>query len=94
MIETKGLVPLMEAVDAMCKAASVAFLRWETAGAGLVTAFIEGDVAAVRASVDAGAEAAARLGQVVAAQVIPHPHPDLETFSMARKGGKGAAAKA
>ncbi len=81
MIETVGMVPLIEAVDAMCKAANVNFLKWEPAGSGLVTAFVEGDVAAVKAAVDAGAEAAAKLGKVVSAQVIPHPHEELSNYA-------------
>jgi ethanolamine utilization protein EutM len=80
MIETKGLVALIEAVDAMCKAANVTFAKWEPAGSGLVTAFVEGDVAAVKAATDAGAAAAARIGEVVSVQVIPHPHEDLAVF--------------
>jgi ethanolamine utilization protein EutM len=81
MIETRGLVALMEATDAMLKAANVTFARWEPVGSGLVTAFVEGDVAAVKAAIDAGAEAAARLGEVVSVQVIPHPHEDLSVFT-------------
>jgi microcompartment protein CcmL/EutN len=80
MIETKGLVALIEAVDAMCKAANVTFAKWEPAGSGLVTAFVEGDVAAVKSATDAGAAAAARLGEVVSVQVIAHPHEDLAAF--------------
>ena len=89
MIETKGLVALMEATDAMLKAANVTFARWEPVGSGLVTAFVEGDVAAVKAATDAGAEAAARLGEVVSVQVIPNPHDDLSIFiTKAAKAGK------
>ena len=80
MIETKGLVTLSEAVDAMLKAASVTFRGWEPVGSGLVTAFVEGDVAALKAATDVGAEAAARIGDVIAVQVIPRPHDDLEAF--------------
>jgi ethanolamine utilization protein EutM len=80
MVETIGLVPLMEAADAMTKAADVTFVHWDTAGAGRVAVFVEGDVAAVKASVDAGAEAASRLGEVKAAQVIPNPSGDLDAF--------------
>ena len=80
MVETKGLVALFEAVDAMLKAANVNFLRWEPVGSGYVTAFVEGDVAAVKAATDAGAEAAGRIGDVVAVQVIPRPHDDLKLF--------------
>ena len=63
MIETRGLVALFEAVDAMLKAASVTFSGWEPVGSGLVTAFVEGDVAACKAATDAGAESAARVGE-------------------------------
>ena len=80
MIETRGLVTLFEAVDAMLKAANVSFRGWEPVGSGLVTAFVEGDVAAVKAATDVGAEAAGRIGEVVAVQVIARPHEDLEVF--------------
>ena len=70
MIETKGLVALFEATDAMLKSANVTFAGWQTVGSGLVTAFVEGDVAAVKAATDAGAEAASRIGEVVSVQVI------------------------
>jgi ethanolamine utilization protein EutM len=80
MIETKGLVALFEAVDAMLKAANVTFLTWEPVGSGLVTAFVEGDVAAVKAATDAGGEAARRIGEVVSIQVIPRPHDELSHF--------------
>ena len=77
MIETKGFVALIEASDAMMKAANVTFLGWDKVGSGLVTAFVTGDVAAVKAATDAGATAAGRLGEVVSVQVIPRPHEDL-----------------
>jgi len=77
MIETKGLTSLIEASDAMLKAANVTFLGWQKIGSGLVTAFVVGDVAAVKAAVDAGAAAAGRVGEVVGVQVIPRPHEDL-----------------
>ena len=77
MIETKGFVPLVEATDAMLKAANVTFLGWDSVGAGLVTAFVTGDVAAVKAATDAGATAGGRVGEVVSVQVIPRPHEDL-----------------
>jgi ethanolamine utilization protein EutM len=80
MVETRGLVALFEAVDAMLKAANVTFVRWEPVGSGLVTAFVEGDVAAVKAATDAGAEAAGRIGDVLAVQVIPRPHEELDKF--------------
>jgi microcompartment protein CcmL/EutN len=92
MVETKGLVALFEAVDAMLKAANVSFTRWEPVGSGFVTAFVEGDVAAVKAATDAGAEAAGRIGDVVAVQVIPRPHDDLGLFLRQPAAGGGGAA--
>ena len=80
MIETRGLVALFEAVDAMLKAASVTFSGWEPVGGGMVTAFVEGDVAACKAATDAGAECAARVGEVVSVQVIPRPHESLGAY--------------
>jgi len=77
MIECKGFVALVEASDAMLKAANVELVGWEKIGSGLVTAFVAGDVAAVKAAVDAGAAAASRIGEVVSVQVIPRPHEDL-----------------
>lgn len=79
MIETKGLVSLIEAADAMLKSANVTMKGWEKVGSGLVTVFVTGDVAAVKAAVDAGATAASRIGEVVSVQVIPRPHEDLGT---------------
>lgn len=81
MIETIGFTPMLEAADTACKTASVDFIHWESAGGGMVTAFFDGEVAAVKAAVDAGAEAAAKLGKVVAAQVIPNPYEALESFT-------------
>src|SRR3954468_3633599 len=77
MIETKGLTALVEASDAMLKAANVQLIGWDKIGSGLVTAFVVGDVAAVKAAVDAGAAAAQRIGEVVGVQVIPRPHEDV-----------------
>ena len=79
MIETKGLVALVEASDAMLKSANVTLVGWQKIGSGLVTAFVVGDVAAVKAAVDAGAAAAARVGEVIGVQVIPRPHEDIAT---------------
>src|SRR5262249_17470652 len=79
MIETKGLTPLIEGSDAMLKAANVTFVGWNKIGSGLVTAFVVGDVAAVKAAVDAGAAAAGRVGEGIGGQVIPRPHEDLGT---------------
>lgn len=79
MIETKGFIALIEATDAMMKSASVQFMGWDKVGSGLVSAFVTGDVAAVKAATDAGASAAGRIGEVVSVQVIPRPHEDLST---------------
>jgi len=77
MIETKGLVALIEASDAMLKAANVTMVGWQKIGSGLVTSMVVGDVAAVKAAIDAGATAASRVGEVIGVQVIPRPHEDL-----------------
>src|ERR1051326_5844081 len=77
MIETKGLVPLVEASDAMLKSANVTLIGWQKIGSGMVTALVLCDVAAVKAAIGAGAGAAARVGEVVGVQVIPRPHEDL-----------------
>ena len=77
MIETRGFVALIEASDAMMKAANVNFLGWQKIGSGMVTAFVTGDVAAVKAATDAGAASAGRIGEVISVQVIPRPHDDL-----------------
>lgn len=78
MIETKGLIALIEAADAMVKAARVELVGYKQVGAGMVTALVRGDVAACKAATDAGAAAAQRVGEVVAVHVIPRPHSDLE----------------
>ena len=92
MIETKGFIALVEASDAMMKAANVEFLGWDKVGSGLVTAFVTGDVAAVKAATDAGSNAAGRIGEVVSVQVIPRPHEELDVvLPVGRKSGaKGA----
>jgi len=77
MIETRGLVALVQATDAMLKAANVEFRGWKKIGSGLCTVFIAGDVAAVKAGVDAGAAAARTIGEVVSVHVIPRPHDDV-----------------
>lgn len=78
MIETRGLTSLIEACDAMVKAANVKLVGWEKIGSGYVTAFVRGDVAAVKAATDAGAAAAKKLGELVSVHVIPRPHMNLE----------------
>lgn len=77
IVETKGLVALMEATDAMLKAANVQMVGWEKIGSGMVTGFVTGDVAAVKAAVDAGASAAGKVGEVLGVQVISRPHEEL-----------------
>ncbi|MCC6580796.1 MAG: BMC domain-containing protein [Phycisphaeraceae bacterium] len=77
MIETKGLIGAVEALDAALKAANVKFVRQDKVGSGFVCVTVEGDVAAVRAAVDAGAEAARRVGEVLSVHVIARPHDDV-----------------
>jgi len=78
MIETKGLVAMVEAADAMVKAAKVTLIGYEKIGSGFVTAIVRGDVAACKAATDAGAAAARRVGELVSVHVIPRPHSSLE----------------
>jgi ethanolamine utilization protein EutM len=78
MIETRGLIALIEASDAMVKAAKVSLVGYEKIGSGLVTALVRGDVAACKAATDAGAAAAQKVGELVAVHVIPRPHSSLE----------------
>ena len=78
MVETRGFVGLVEASDAMVKAARVTLTRYEKIGSGYVTACVRGDVGAVKAAVAAGEEAAKRVGELVSAHVIPSPHEQLE----------------
>ncbi len=78
LIETRGLVGSIEAADTMVKAANVTLLGKEQIGGGLVTVLVEGDVGAVKASVDAGAAAAKRVGELLSVHVIPRPHSELE----------------
>ncbi len=78
MIETRGLVAAIEATDAMLKAANVDLVGTEKIGSGLVSVMVRGDVGAVKAAVEAGAESASRLGELVATHVIPRPHTDVE----------------
>ncbi|MBX9974867.1 BMC domain-containing protein [Cytobacillus firmus] len=78
MIETRGLIGSIEAADAMLKAADVTLVKQEKVDAALVTVLVQGDVSAVQAAVDAGKEAAARVGELVSAHVIPHPDEDIK----------------
>ncbi len=80
MIETRGLVASIEAADAMVKAANVSILKQTQVGGGLVSTLIRGEVGAVKASVDAGASAANKVGEVIAVHVIPRPHDEVESL--------------
>jgi len=77
LLETKGLVALVEATDAMAKAANVVIVKKIAIGGGLVTAVVKGDVGSVRAAVEAGASAAQQVGELVASHVIPRPAEGL-----------------
>jgi len=96
MVETRGFVGMVEAADAMVKAAKVTLVGWEKIGSGYVTAIVRGDVAAVKAATDSGAAAARRVGELIAVHVIPRPHSSLEdvlpigkTAAAAKGGGLG-----
>ncbi len=86
MVETKGLVGAIEAADAMVKAANVNLIGKEQIGSGLVTVMVRGDVGAVKAATDAGASAAARVGELVSVHVIPRPHNEVELILPKVKG--------
>lgn len=79
MIETRGWVAMVEAADAMVKAAEVEVVGWQQVGGGLVSVIVRGDVAAVRAAIEAGAVAAASAGEIVALSIIPRPHESTGT---------------
>ncbi len=78
LIETRGLLPAIEAADASLKAANVTLSKVEKVGGGLVTIMLRGDVAAVKAATDAGASAARKVGELLSVHVIPSPHESLE----------------
>ncbi len=78
LIETRGFVAAIEAADAMVKAANVRLIGKEKSGSGLVAMMVRGDVGAVKAAVEAGSEAARRVGELVSSHVIPSPHDDVE----------------
>jgi len=80
LVETKGFTGMIEASDAMAKAAKVRLLGYEKVGSGLVTTLCRGEVGAVRAAVEAGASAAQRVGELVSTHVIPRPHDDVEKY--------------
>ncbi len=85
LVETRGLVGSVEAADAMVKAANVQLIGYEKIGGGYVTVMVRGDVGAVKAATDAGAEAAARVGEVVSVHVIPRPHAEVESILPAQE---------
>lgn len=78
MIETKGFVGMVEASDAMLKAAKVELVGYEKIGGGYVTAIVRGDVAAVKAATEAGSRAAEKVGELVSVHVIPRPHSNID----------------
>ena len=80
MIETHGLVALVQAADAALKAADVSYKGWKKVGSGLCSVYLEGDVAAVKAAVDAGAAAGRAIGEVVSVHVIPRPHGEVNAL--------------
>ena len=83
LIETKGLLPLVEATDAMAKAANVKILKRIDIGGGLVTTVVSGDVGSVRAAVEAGASAASQVGELLSSHIIPRPSEGLEKAFLA-----------
>jgi len=79
MIETKGFAAMVEASDAMVKAAKVELIGFEKIGGGYVTAIVRGDVASVKAAVDAGVQAAQKVGEIVSSHIIPRPHVNVDS---------------
>ena len=92
MIETKGFAAMVEAADAMVKAAKVEIVHYEKIGGGYVTVIVRGDVAAVKAATEAGAKGAQRVGELVSVHVIPRPHESVEdVLPLGRGAGRAAA---
>ena len=91
MIETKGFVGMVEAADAMVKAARVELIGYEKIGGGYVTAIVRGDVAAVKAATEAGQRAAERVGELVSVHVIPRPHGNIDMVLPLGRTGAAAA---
>ncbi len=92
MIETKGFIGMVEAADAMVKAAKVELVGYEKVGGGYVTAIVRGDVAAVKAATEAGARGAERVGELVAVHVIPRPHVNIDlVLPLGRRDQAGKA---
>ena len=79
MIETKGFAAMVEASDAMVKAAKVELIGFEKIGGGYVTAIVRGDVASVKAAVDAGVQAAQKVGEIISSHIIPRPHVNVDS---------------
>ena len=86
MVETKGFVAAVEAADAMVKAANVTLIGKTQVGTGLVAILVRGDVGAVKAATDAGAAAAAKVGELVSVHVIPRPHDAIEMILPGKEG--------
>ncbi len=86
MVETRGLIGMIEAADAMVKTANVVFVGWQKVDAGLVTAIVRGDVGSVKAATDAGAAAARKVGELIGVHVIPRPDEGLETIFLIVSG--------
>jgi microcompartment protein CcmL/EutN len=94
MIEVKGFAGMVEAADAMVKAAKVELVGYEKTGGGYVTAIVRGDVAAVKAATEAGQRAAERVGEVIAVHVIPRPHANVDaSLPLGRQGDGGGGKK-
>src|SRR5579863_7504089 len=91
MIETKGFIGLVEASDAMVKAARVELIGYEKIGGGYVTAVVRGDVAAVKAATEAGARAAEKVGELVSVHVIPRPHANIDAALPLGRAGRTEA---
>jgi ethanolamine utilization protein EutM len=94
MIETKSFAALVEAADAMVKAARVELVSYEKTGGGFVTAVVRGDVAAVKAAVEAGVRSAEKVGEVVSVHVIPRPHVNVDAVMPLGREGEGKAGMA
>src|SRR6187455_2269714 len=94
MIETKGFTAMVEAADAMVKAAKVELVGYEKIGGGFVTAIVRGDVAAVKAATEAGARAAEKVGELVSVHVIPRPHGNLDEIFPLGRNSQAKKAKA
>ena len=94
LIETKGFVGMVEAADAMVKAARVELVGYERIGGGYVTAIVRGDVAAVKAATEAGQRAAERVGELVSVHVLPRPHANIDlALPLGRQGGDAGGKK-